>query len=126
MSDYLEDELVNHVLRNTEYTSPTSVYVALFTSDPTDAASGTEVATASYAREVVADFSAPSDGATSNGSEIAFAQATESWGTITHIGVYDATSNGNLLFHGALSVSKAVDTNDTFKIALGDLDITLS
>jgi len=126
MSDYLEDELVNHVLRNTAFTSPTNVYVALFTTDPTDADTGTEVATASYAREVVTDFSAPSDGATSNGSEIAFTQATESWGTISHIGIYDANTTGNLLFHGSLSVSKAVDTNDTFKIALGDLDITLS
>ena len=125
-SDYLENALVNHVLRNTALTSPVTVYLALFTADPTDAnVTANEVATASYAR-VAITFTAPADGATENTAELAFAQATESWGTITHIGVYDASTIGNLLYHGALSASKAVDLNDTFKIATGDLDITLS
>ena len=124
-SNYLENILVDAVLRDVDYVSPASVWLALFTDDPTDAGSGTEVATASYGR-VQITFIAPTDGTTSNSAELAFAQATESWGTITHIGVYDAETVGNLLYHGVLSASKAIDINDTFKVALGDLDITLS
>jgi len=124
-SNYLENKLVDHVLRNTAYTSPTTVYVALFTDDPTDADTGTEVATASYDRQSVT-FSAPSNGATSNSAEVAWDTATESWGTITHIGVYDALTTGNLLYHGPLSESLEVLTDNVFKIAVGDLDATLS
>lgn len=124
-SNYLENKLIDHVLRNTALTSPTTVYLALYTTDPTDADTGTEVAGASYARQAVT-FGAGVDGATSNTLEIAFPQATESWGTITHVGVRDALTVGNLLYHGILSAPKAVGINDTFKIAIGDLDITLS
>jgi len=125
-SDYLENALVNHVLRNTALTSPITVHLALFNANPTDAnITANEVATASYARQTVT-FTNPVDGATDNTAEIAFAQATESWGNVTHIGIYDASTLGNLLYHGALSVAKTVDTNDTFKISAGNLDITLS
>lgn len=125
-SNYLENALVNHVLRNTPYTSPgTSIYVALFTTDPTDAGSGTEVSGGSYAREQVTAWDAPSNGATANTSDIVFTTATASWGTISHVGVYDAATVGNLLFHGPLSASKDVGNGVTFTIAAGDLDIVL-
>ena len=124
-SDYLEEKLVNHTLRNITYTSPVTVYLALFTTDPTDAGTGTEVATASYSRQVVT-FTVPIDGSTENTAEISFAQATESWGNVSHIGVHDALTLGNLLYHGALTVVVAVSLDDIFKIAIGDLDITLT
>jgi len=125
MSNYLENALVNATLRNTSYTSPAAVYVALFTTDPTDAGSGTEVSGGSYARQA-ATFGSPSDGASTTTADIQFPQATGSWGTITHFGVYDASSSGNLLYHGALTASKTIETGDVFKIASGSLTVTLA
>jgi hypothetical protein len=125
MSNYLETALVNAVLRNTSYTSPTTVYVGLFTSDPTDAGSGTEVSGGSYVRKAMA-FSSPSNGATSNSSAVEFDQATASWGTVTHFGLFDASSSGNLLLHGALTASKTIDSGDVFKFATSALTATFA
>jgi hypothetical protein len=125
MSNYLENALINATLRNTSYTSPSTVYVGLFTSDPTDAGSGTEVSGGSYARKA-ATFGAPSNGASTISSAIEFDQATGSWGTVTHFGIYDASTSGNLLYHGALTASKAIDTGDVFKFATSALTVTLA
>jgi hypothetical protein len=125
MSNYLENAVINAVLRNTTYTSPTTVYVGLFTSDPTDAGSGTEVSGGSYAR-VAVTFGAPSNGVSVNSAAVEFPQATGSWGTITHIGIHDALTTGNLLFHTALDTSKAIATGDIFKIAISNLSVTLA
>ena len=125
LSNFLETELIDHILRNASYTSPTTIYVALYTDDPTDADSGTEVSGNNYARQSVT-FSAPSNGATSNSSDITFPTASASWGTITHIGLHDASTAGNLLLHSPLTASKAVGTDDTFKINSGDLDVDLA
>jgi hypothetical protein len=125
MSNYLENALINATLRNTTYTSPATVYVGLFTSDPTDAGSGTEVSGGSYARKA-ATFAAPSNGASSISAAIEFDQATGSWGTVTHFGIYDALTTGNLLYHGALTASKAIDTGDVFKFATSALSVTLA
>jgi hypothetical protein len=125
MSNYLENALINATLRNTSYTSPSVVYVGLFTSDPTDAGSGTEVSGGSYARKS-ATFGAPSDGVSTISSAIEFDQATGSWGTVTHFGIYDASTSGNLLYHGALTASKAIDTGDVFKFATSALTVTLA
>jgi hypothetical protein len=125
MSNYLENAVINAVLRNTSYTSPTTVYVGLFTSDPTDAGSGTEVSGGSYAR-VAVTFGAPSNGVSVNSAAVEFPQATGSWGTITHIGIHDALTTGNLLFHTALDTSKAIATGDIFKIAISNLSVTLA
>lgn len=125
ISNYLENALINGTLRATNYTAPSTVYVALFTSDPTDAGSGTECSGTSYARKS-ASFAAPSNGASSTDADIQFDQAGGSWGTITHFGIYDASTSGNLLYHGALTASKAIDTGDVFKIASGSLTVTLA
>lgn len=133
LSNYLEVKMIDHVLRNTAYTTPgLVVYVALFT-DATaqdDAGSGTEVATAgsAYARIQVTAWDAPSAGATANTNAITFATATAVWGNIRYIGIYDnATAGaGNLLFWGQLSADKQVDSGDTFSIAAGDLDISIA
>lgn len=125
MSNYLENALINGTLRATNYTAPTTVYVGLYTSDPTDANSGTEVSGGSYARKA-ATFAAPSNGASATNADVTFDQATASWGTITHIGILDASTSGNLLYHTPLTTSKAIDTGDIFKIASGSLTVTLA
>jgi hypothetical protein len=124
ISNYLENALINATLRNTSYTSPTTVYVGLFTTDPTDAGTGTEVSGGSYAR-TSATFAAPSNGVSSTNADVQFPQATANWGTVTHFGIYDALSTGNLLYHGVLTASKTIETGDVFKIASGNLTVTL-
>lgn len=124
-SNYLENALINAVLRNTSYTSPATVYVGLYTSDPADDNSGTEVSGSAYARQS-ATFAAPSDGVTTNSVAIEYPQATGSWGTVTHIGILDASSSGNLLFHAPLTASKTIATGDVFRIASGSLSVTLA
>ena len=127
MSNYLENALINATLRNTSYTSPTTVYVSLWTSNPTDAGSGTEVSTSgtSYARTAVT-FGAPSGGASTNSADVTFPTATASWGTVGWIGINDAASSGNLLYHSPLDTAKAIDSGDIFKISTGNLSVTLA
>jgi len=126
-SDYLEDKVLDHVLTNTAYTSPTTVYIGLWTADD-GLEAGTitsEVSGGSYARQSVT-FSASSGGATSNSATVTFPTATANWGTITHVAVMDASTAGNVLFHGAVTTSKTIESGDTFQISSGNLDITLA
>ena len=124
-SNFLENALINATLRATTYTSPATVYVSLYTSDPTDADSGTEVSGGSYARTSVT-FDAPSNGVTQNSADVTFPTATASWGTVSHIGVHDASTAGNLLFHTPLDTAKTIDSGDIFKIETGNLTVTLA
>ena len=125
MSNHLENELYDHVLRNATYTSPTNIYVSLHTADPTDAGTGTEVSGGSYARTAVT-MGAPTNGSGTNSADVQFPQATADWGTVTHIGIWDATSAGNMLFHTPLDTSKNITTGDVFKIASGSLTVTFA
>ena len=124
-SNYLENAIINAVLRNTSYTSPTTVYVGLFTNDPTDADTGTEVSGGSYAR-VSVTFDAPTNGVTTNSADVTFPTATAGWGEVTHVGLYDASTSGNLLFHTGLDTAKTIDSGDIFKIETGNLSVTLA
>lgn len=132
MSDYLEVEIRKHIFRTGSFTKPTVLGVALFTAAPSDSGGGTEVTGGSYARVDVPPLDANWSGASStsgltdNVSAITFPTATADWGTITHVGIFDATTAGNLLFHGALAASKVVNSGDTFSFAIGDLDITFA
>jgi len=125
MSNYLENALINGTLRATTYTAPTTVYVGLYTTDPTDANTGTEVSGGSYARTSVT-FGAPSNGVSLNSAAVEFPQASASWGTVGWIGILDASTSGNLLYHTPLDVSKAIYSGDIFKIAIGSLSVTLA
>ena len=125
MSNYLETALFNEVLRATNYAAPAAVYVGLFTSDPTDAGSGTEVSGGAYARQSVT-FGAPTDGAGSNSAAVTFPQATANWGTVSHFGIFDAAAAGNLLLHGQLTASKTVNTGDVFTFPTGQLTVTFA
>ena len=125
MSNYLEAALINATLRNTSYTSPTTTYLALYTSDPTDADTGTEVTGGSYVRQAIT-FGAPSNGTSTNSAAVEFPQATADWGIISHVAIRDAVTSGNLLFHTALDASKTINNGDVFKITTGNLSVQLS
>jgi len=123
MSDYLENEILDHILGTGAYTMPTSVYVGLSTGSFNDDNSGTELSGSGYARQSIA-FNAASSGTADNSGAVDFPAATGSWGTVSHFGLFDASTSGNLLIHGALTASKTVATGDILRIAAGDMDIT--
>lgn len=125
ISNYLENALINGTLRGTTFTAPASVFVSLHTADPTDAGSGTEVSGGSYVRQA-ATFGAPSNGVSTTTADITYPQATASYGTVSFIGIFDASTSGNLLYHTALDTAKTIDTGDIFKIAAGSLTVTLA
>jgi len=123
MSDYLENKVLDHVLGTTSYTMPTTVYIGLSTGSFADDNSGTELSGSGYARQSIA-FDAAASGTTDNTSNVDFPAATGSWGTVSHYGLFDASSGGNLLIHGAFTTSKTVATGDILRVAAGELDIT--
>jgi hypothetical protein len=125
MSNYLENALINATLRNTSYTSPAVVYLALYTDDPTDADTGTEVTGNGYVRQSIT-FGAPSNGVSTNSAAIEFPQATGSFGTVTHVGIRDALTAGNLLYHTPLDASKTIATGDVFRVASGSLSVSFA
>jgi hypothetical protein len=122
-SNYLETNVLGHVFGGSAYTAPTTLYLALFTSNPDEDGSGTEVTGGAYARQTVA-FTISGNTA-SNDAAVEYATATESFGTVSHVGVYDALTSGNLMAYAALTSSKAIDIGDVFRVPTGDLDITL-
>jgi hypothetical protein len=122
-SNFLETKVLGHVFGATAYTAAGTLYLALFTSDPAEDGSGTEVTGGAYARQTVA-FTVAGNNA-SNTSAVEYATATAGYGTVSHIGVYDAATSGNLLAYAALTSSKAIDIGDVFRVPTGDLDITL-
>jgi hypothetical protein len=128
-SNYLELKLLDHALGTATYTKPTTVYVALHTSDPGETGSFSgEVSTSgtAYSRKSVTFASASSGSAASNAT-VTFDAATASWGTITHISITDnaTAGSGNVLFYGAVTTSKTIDTGDTFQITSGNLTVSL-
>jgi hypothetical protein len=123
-SDYYENKVIDHMLRNQAFTPPATVYVGLYTVAPTDAGGGTEVSGGSYARQAVT-LAAASAGATQNSADITFPTATADWGTIVAAGLFDAASAGNLLAWNNLTASKTVNSGDTFKITAGSLTISV-
>ncbi len=123
MSDYLENEILDHILSVGSYTMPSAVYVGLSTGSFNDDNSGTELTGNNYSR-VAATFSAAASGTTSNSAAVEFSAATGSWGSVSHFGIFDAASSGNLLIHGAFTTAKTIASGDSLKIPTGDLDIT--
>ncbi len=127
MSDYLEVKLLNLTLNGSAFTAVNNPYISLHTANPTDAGTGTEVSGGSYAR-VASSFATASGtgGSVASDADATFPTATGSWGTVGWIGLWDASSSGNLLYHTALDAAKTIDSGDVFKIASGNLTVTLA
>lgn len=140
-SDYVENKLVDLILRGQAFTAPTNTYVALFTATPSDSGGGTEVSGGSYARVAVSGAlaswagtqsagsttaSSGTGGVTSNNAAVTFPSPTANWGSITHWGVFDANTSGNLLFWAALGTAKTVNNNDAApSFAIAALTLTV-
>ena len=127
-SDFLENAVLDHVFGGTAYTAPSTLYVGLYTAAPSDSGGGTEVSGGSYARKSMPAMTVSGTSPTqaTNGAAVEFVTATGSWDTVTHCGVFDAATSGNLLGWAALTASKAVASGDVFRFDAGDLDITLA
>lgn len=122
-TNYTETEVLEWLLTAGAVTRPTAWYVGLFTAAPGETGGGTEVSGGSYARES-ATFTVTGNTA-SNSANIEFTEATASWGTITHVAIFDAVSGGNMLAYASLTASKTIDSGDILRIPAGDLDVTL-
>lgn len=124
LSDYAENKVLDVLGANATFTAPSAVYLGLSTGSFNDDGSGTEISGNNYAR-VAVSFGSAASGTMSNDAAIEFAAATGSgFGTVSHWGLFDAASSGNLLVHGSFSASKTIASGDVLKIAVGDLDIT--
>ena len=122
-SNYLENKVLGHVFGAVPYTAPATLYVGLYTSDPGEANTGTEVSGGSYARQTIA-FTV-TDNQASNTAAVEFPTASASWGTVTYAAIFDAVSGGNMMAYGALTTSKTIASGDVLRIPAGDFDINL-
>lgn len=125
LSNTFETNVLTWMFTASAVTRPTAWYLALFTSNPAEDGSGTEVSGTgtAYVRQSVS-FTVSGNTA-SNSAAVEFPTATASYGTVTHVGVYDASSGGNLIAYAALTTSKAIDTGDVLRVPSGDLDVTM-
>ena len=121
-TNYLEDALLNHVLRHTAYTSPGTVYLGLYTVSPSETGGGTEVAGGSYARQPVT-FGAPSGGSTSNTADVTFPMATAPWGTVAAFALHDSPTGANILYFADMASPREILTNDQLRFPAGQLTV---
>ena len=126
-SDYLEDKVLEHVFGGNAYSAPSTLYVALYTVAPTDTGGGTEVSGGGYVRKTATfNVSGTNPTTASNASAVEYPTATANYGTVVAVGIFDASSSGNLLAYANLTTSKVVSTGDVFRFNTGDLDVTLA
>lgn len=127
ISNWLSAQLLNAALRSTAFTAPTTVYIALYTSDPTAADTGTEVSGGAYARKAIT-FAAPalSGGKqTVNSSvDVEFPVASADWGLVTHVGIRNALTGGNLLWTASLPSARTILSGDKPKFLAGSVQVS--
>lgn len=123
LSNTFETNILTWTFTTTSVTRPTAWYLALYTADPSDTGGGTEVSGGGYARQSVT-FTVSGNTA-SNSAAVEYPTATASYGTVVAVGVFDASTGGNLIAYAGLTTDKAIDTGDVFRIPTGDLDITM-
>ena len=126
-TDYLEDKVLEHVFGGNAYTAPGTLHVALYTVAPTDTGGGTEVSGGAYARQTAAfTVSGTNPTTATNSAAVEYPTATANYGTVVAVGIFDASSSGNLLAYGNLTTSKTVSTGDVFRFNAGAIDITVA
>lgn len=127
LSTYAANALLAHIFKGAAFNQPAGLYVALSTADPGESGSGlAEPAGGSYGRVSAGSFSAASARASSNTGTVTFTKATASWGTVTHWALFDASTAGNMLAYGGLTLSKAVSTGNTVKILTGEMQCSFT
>lgn len=124
LSDYTEEKLAKWIAGSETMPAETTRYLALLDSDPTDADTGNEVTTdIRTAGRIAVTFSTPANGQISNTAQIDFGNSQND-ASVTHFGIYDAATDGNLIVHGALTSPKTIETGDQVLFDAGSLIIT--
>lgn len=123
MTDYLENKLLDHCLGTAAFTAPTVSYLALFTAAPSDAGGGTELSGDGYARQDVT-WGAASGGSATNTSTHTFTASGGDWGEITHWAIFDASSSGNMLYHGSWTTPRTIADAGSFVVDASQLTMT--
>lgn len=127
-SNYLENEILDHILKTGTWNSPSNIYIALCLStieeDDTGSTLPSEVSGGAYARVLCTTWDAAAAGASENSQPVTFAEATAVWGTITDFALVTHSTAGEVLYFGKLGTSKNIATGDTARFATGDIDIT--
>ena len=127
LSDYAEKLLLDFLMGGAAAGAPSSRHVALYTAAPSDSGGGTEVSGNGYARQAATwDAATSGAGVTANADAQSFTASGGNWGSITHVGIFDASSGGNLLWHGAIATARTVNDGDTITFAIGSIDLTLA
>jgi hypothetical protein len=127
-SNFIEAAALNHFFRSSAQTSPAAVFAALYISNPTDADTGTEVSGGGYTRQQIAFgpvAQVSGKGQISNSNKVEFPVATAAWGTVSYIGIRDASPGGNLLSWSPLSQTKDVQIGDQIVIQIGDFSVNV-
>lgn len=132
-SDYTENNILQTTLRGNSFPTPSNVYIALFTADPTDSGdTGNELGDSNYARQDAAQggsidtgWTSPSDGVSKNAKQVEFPPISDAEVTITHFGLFDAQTGGNMLYHSALSTSKTLQVNDVLTFDVESITVTV-
>jgi hypothetical protein len=128
-SNFLENALLNRVFNGAALSLPSTLYIGLFTAAPTDAGGGTEVSGNNYSRLAVpadtTNFPTSTSGSVQNALTLTFAIPSGNWGTVTHIGIFDAATAGNLLVWGALSSPRVITSSADVRLNQNQLTITL-
>ena len=127
LSNYAEKVLLDWLVTTGSATRPTAWYVVLYTAAPDDSGGGTEVSGFNYSRKAITFAAATSpDGFTSNTNSLLFTAIGGAWGTVSYLGIFDAVTSGNLLWHGALTAGKTISDGDSLEFLAGDIGLALA
>ncbi len=122
-SDWLKNAFLNHLYNGAALTLPATIYIALYTSAPTTAGGGTEVAGGAYARVAITrnttNFPTTSNGTMANAVVANYAQATAAWGSIVAAASFDALTGGNMIKFGVMLTPRTIGVGDQFSFAPG-------
>lgn len=139
-TDYAENKIVDALIRNQTFGNPATWYIGLMTTACSDSAPGTEVSGNNYSRASLAaslanwagtqsagstTASSGTGGQTSNNTVITFPTPSGTWGTVTHWGLFDAATSGNMWICAALTTSKTINADDTVSFATAALTVTV-
>lgn len=140
MSNFLENKIIDWLFRGQTYTPPAGLFVGLLSAAPSDSGGGTEISGNGYARQNLAPTltnwagtqsagstttSSGTSGTTSNNAAVTFPTPTASWGTVSHFGIYDSVTGGNLMFYGALTIAKTINQGDTVTFPIAALSVQI-
>jgi hypothetical protein len=125
-SNYLENATMGYLFNGAALSQPVT-WVSLFTTDPTESGSGTEVSTTAtgYNRIRSTGWTAASSGYIYNSTVVQYSTATGSWGTIQYFAVHDSSTAGNMLAYSSLTTSKTVAVGDSVAFSTGAISIQL-